>query len=121
MNAAAAVRRVVILGAAGRDFHDFNTVFRDDPGCRVVAFTATQIPGISGRRFPATLAGAGYPQGIPIEDQTSLAAICAEQRIDRVHFAYSDVSHEQVMHTASIALAAGAMVFFTWRSLSASR
>ncbi|MCB1741721.1 MAG: GTPase, partial [Gammaproteobacteria bacterium] len=72
------------------------------------AFTATQIPGISGRRFPATLAGAGYPQGIPIEDQTSLAAICAEQRIDRVHFAYSDVSHEQVMHTASIALAAGA-------------
>ncbi|MCP5201102.1 MAG: GTPase [Gammaproteobacteria bacterium] len=108
MNAAAAVRRVVILGAAGRDFHDFNTVFRDDPGCRVVAFTATQIPDIAGRRYPPELAGPGYPDGIPVLDAADLPGILARERIDEVVFAYSDVAHATVMHQASLALAAGA-------------
>jgi hypothetical protein len=73
-------RHVVILGAAGRDFHDFNTVYRDDPGTRVVAFTATQIPGIGGRRYPPELAGARYPDGIPIREERELEAICARRR-----------------------------------------
>ncbi|MDP2326485.1 MAG: GTPase [Dehalococcoidia bacterium] len=101
-------RRVVIMGAAGRDFHNFNVVFRDAPGVHVVAFTAAQIPGIAGRRYPASLAGAQYPDGIAIEDEGNLEAICARERVDEVVFAYSDVRHEVVMHAASRALAAGA-------------
>lgn len=100
--------RVVIMGAAGRDFHDFNMLYREDPATEVVAFTAAQIPGIAGRRYPASLAGPLYPDGIPIEDEARLAALCREQRVDRVVFAYSNVSHEHVMHLASMATAAGA-------------
>ena len=101
-------RRIVILGAAGRDFHNFNVVWRDDLSTTVVAFTATQIPGIAGRRYPAQLAGAQYPDGIPIVAETELDALCRAQRIDEVIFAYSDVTHEHVMHLGSRALAAGA-------------
>ena len=100
--------RVVIMGAAGRDFHNFNMAYRDDPASRVVAFTASQIPDIAGRRYPPALAGPRYPDGIPIVDEATLAGLCREQQIDQVVFAYSDVSHAQVMHTASVALAAGA-------------
>ena len=102
--------RIVILGAAGRDFHDFNVVYRDDPAARVVAFTATQIPGISGRRYPPALAGPRYPPGIPIEDEHRLEEICRRHRVTRVVFAYSDVTHVHVMTLASRALAAGADV-----------
>ena len=108
MAAAPERRRVVILGAAGRDFHNFNVVFRDDPAYEVVAFTAAQIPGIAGRRYPAALAGARYPQGIPIAGEDELDALCRRQAVDLVVFAYSDVTHAQVMHLASRALAAGA-------------
>ncbi len=101
-------RRVVIMGAAGRDFHNFNIAYRANPSVRVVAFTAAQIPGIAGRRYPASLAGERYPQGIPIEDEADLEAICRRERVDEVVFAYSDVRHETVMHAASRALAAGA-------------
>ena len=99
---------MVILGAAGRDFHNFNVVYRDDPAVTVVAFTATQIPGIAGRRYPASLAGSRYPDGIPIEDEGALEAVCRRERVTEVVFAYSDVSHAAVMHLASRALAAGA-------------
>jgi predicted GTPase len=101
-------RRVVIMGAAGRDFHDFNVVFRDDPAYEVVAFTATQIPGIANRQFPAELAGEHYPAGIPIRPEAELEAIVREQQVDLVVFAYSDVDHRTVMHAASRVLAAGA-------------
>jgi predicted GTPase len=100
--------RVLIMGAAGRDFHDFNVVYRDDPSVEVVAFTATQIPGIADRRYPPELAGARYPAGIPIRPESELEALIDELDVDTVVFAYSDVSHEQVMHAASRALAAGA-------------
>lgn len=100
--------RIVIMGAAGRDFHNFNVVYRDDPSCRVVAFTAAQIPAIAGRRYPPALAGERYPQGIPIHDEGGLADLCRAERVDRVVLAYSDISHAEVMHKASIALAAGA-------------
>jgi predicted GTPase len=102
--------RVLILGAAGRDFHNFNVVYRDDPAVEVVAFTATQIPGIADRRYPAALAGPRYPEGIPIEPEEALERLVAERRVDLVVFAYSDVSHEHVMHVASRALASGADV-----------
>jgi predicted GTPase len=102
-----ATERVVIMGAAGRDFHDFNVVFRDDPGTEVVAFTATQIPGIAGRRYPPELAGPRYPTGIPIVPEAELERLLREQPVDSVVFAYSDVSHETVMHAASRALAGG--------------
>jgi len=101
-------RRVVIMGAAGRDFHDFNVVFRDDPEVEVVAFTAAQIPGIADRRYPPELSGPRYPRGIPIRPEAELEAIIKERGVDTVVFAYSDVSHETVMHAASRALAAGA-------------
>lgn len=101
-------RRVLILGAAGRDFHNFNVVFRDDPAVTVVAFTAAQIPGIADRRYPTELAGARYPRGIPIEDEARLEELCATHAVDEVVFAYSDVLHSHVMHLASRALAAGA-------------
>jgi predicted GTPase len=100
--------RILILGAAGRDFHNFNVVYRDDPGVRVVAFTQAQIPRLGDRRYPASLAGARYPDGIPIEDEADLEVICGRERVDQVVFAYSDVSHATVMHLASRALAAGA-------------
>lgn len=98
----------MILGAGGRDFHDFNTVYRDDPSTTVVAFTAAQIPGIADRRYPASLAGPSYPEGIPIVDEAGLAGLVADRRIDDVVLAYSDLSHVDVMHKASLALAAGA-------------
>jgi predicted GTPase len=104
----AARQRVVIMGAAGRDFHNFNVVFRDDPTVEVVAFTATQIPGIAGRRYPPELAGPGYPDGIPIHPESELEKLVRDASVDRVVFAYSDVSHETVMHAASRVLAAGA-------------
>lgn len=100
--------RVVILGAGGRDFHNFNLVYRDDPDSEVVAFTATQIPGIANRRYPPKLAGPLYPQGIPVIDEAELESLCREYRIDQVVFAYSDVPHAHVMHLASRTLAAGA-------------
>lgn len=100
-------QRVVILGAAGRDFHDFNVVYRDDPTCVVVAFTATQIPGISQRRYPASLAGPRYPAGIKIEDEGALEEICRRERVTLVVFGYSDVPHRHVMTLASRALAVG--------------
>jgi predicted GTPase len=96
--------RIVILGAAGRDFHDFNVVYRNDASVEVVAFTAAQIPGIEGRRYPPELAGPLYPRGIPIVAESELESLRAE----RVVLAYSDLSHEEVMHLASRALAAGA-------------
>ncbi len=99
--------RILILGAAGRDFHNFNRVYRDDPGVEVVAFTAAQIPGIAGRPYPPELAGPHYPAGIPIEDEAQLEALCRERGVDRVVFAYSDVTHAHVMHCASRALASG--------------
>jgi predicted GTPase len=101
-------QRIVVMGAAGRDFHDFNVVYRDDPSVEVVAFTATQIPGIADRRYPPELAGVQYPTGIPILAEADLERVIAERRVDTVVFAYSDVSHETVMHAASRALAAGA-------------
>jgi predicted GTPase len=101
-------RRILILGAAGRDFHNFNVVYRDDPDVTVVAFTATQIPGIAGRRYPRSLAGPHYPDGIPIEDEADLESLCRRERVTDVVFAYSDVSHSTVMHLGSRALAAGA-------------
>ena len=100
--------RVIIAGAAGRDFHNFNVVYRDDPTVRVVAFTAAQIPGIAGRRYPAALAGPRYPDGIPIEDERELESLCRREGVTQVVFAYSDVSHASVMHLGSRALAAGA-------------
>jgi predicted GTPase len=104
----AARTRVVILGAAGRDFHNFNVVYRGDPAFEVAAFTAAQISGIAGRRYPPALAGALYPQGIPIIDENDLEAFCTDTHIDLIVFAYSDVTHAQVMHLASRALALGA-------------
>jgi predicted GTPase len=100
--------RILIAGAAGRDFHDFNTVFRDNEQVEVVAFTATQIPNIEGRRYPAELAGRLYPAGIPIHPEHELEELIQKEQVDRVYFSYSDVSHEYVMHLASRALAAGA-------------
>jgi predicted GTPase len=102
------VRRVVIAGAAGRDFHNFNVVYRGREDVEVVAFTATQIPNIEGRRYPRELAGDRYPDGIPIVPEEELADLVARERVDDVVFAYSDVTHEHVMHIGSIALAAGA-------------
>jgi len=100
--------RILIMGAAGRDFHNFNLVFRDNPACQVVTFTATQIPNIEGRTYPATLAGPLYPDGIPIFPEDELVDLIRRFSVDQVIFAYSDVSHETVMHRASVALAAGA-------------
>jgi predicted GTPase len=98
----------VILGAAGRDFHNFNQVFRSDATSEVIAFTATQIPGISGRRYPASLSGPLYPEGIPIVTESRLDTLLTELRAERVVFSYSDIRHPLVMHLASRALAAGA-------------
>jgi predicted GTPase len=101
-------RKILIMGAAGRDFHNFNTVFRQDPSVEVVAFTATQIPNIEGRTYPAALAGPQYPMGIPIFPEGQLAELIRRLGVDEVVFSYSDVSHEYVMHKASLVLASGA-------------
>jgi predicted GTPase len=100
--------RTVILGAAGRDFHDFNVVYRDDPGVEVVAFTAAQIPGIAGRRYPPSLSGSLYPNGISVLEEGELETLIEKHQVRQIVFAYSDVTHAHVMHLASRALAAGA-------------
>ena len=100
--------RTLIMGAAGRDFHNFNVFFRDNPAYEVVAFTATQIPDIEGRTYPAALAGQQYPKGIPIFAESELVKLIKEHQVEQVIFAYSDVPHEVVMHKASAVLAAGA-------------
>ncbi len=108
--------RTVIMGAAGRDFHDFNVVFRDNELFDVVAFTATQIPDIAGRAYPPELAGPLYPDGILIVREEELAALITDKKVEQVVFAYSDVSHEYVMHRASLANAVGAdFVLLGWR------
>jgi len=101
-------RNAIILGAAGRDFHNFNVAYRNDPDRRVVAFTATQIPNIEGRRYPPELAGPGYPQGIPIHHERDLERLIRELDVEEVSFAYSDVTHQHVMSLASRAVACGA-------------
>src|ERR687898_503858 len=100
--------RVVIAGAAGRDFHNFNVVYRGRDDVEVVAFTATQIPNIEGRVYPRELAGDAYPDGIPILPESELVTIVGEHEIDQVVFSYSDVTHQHVMHVGSCVLAAGA-------------
>jgi predicted GTPase len=100
--------RTIIMGAAGRDFHNFNVFFRDNPNYQVVAFTATQIPNIEGRSYPRELAGALYPEGILIYSESDLERLIADYQVDQVVFAYSDVPHEYVMHKGSTVLAAGA-------------
>jgi predicted GTPase len=102
------MRKVIIMGAGGRDFHNFNVVFRQDPEAQVVAFTATQIPGIADRIYPPALAGPLYPEGIPIRPEGELTDLVHAHRVDEVILAYSDLKHETVMHKASLALAAGA-------------
>lgn len=102
------VRRTVILGAAGRDFHNFNVLYRDDATREVVAFTATQIPDIAGRRYPAELAGERYPGGIPIVDEADLEDLIARENVHECVFSYSDIAHADVMHLASRCIAAGA-------------
>jgi predicted GTPase len=101
-------RRIVILGAGGRDFHNFLTLYRDDDKTEIVAFTATQIPGIAGRKFPASLAGPRYPDGISIVEEDKLEEICREEAVDDVVCAYSDLRHDEVMHLASRSISAGA-------------
>lgn len=101
-------KRIVIMGAAGRDFHNFNIVYRDNPDYEVVAFTAAQIPDIAGRRYPPSLAGNLYPDGIAIIEEKELTSLCLERKINQVILAYSDIPHVEVMHKASIALATGA-------------
>lgn len=101
-------KRVLIMGAAGRDFHNFNVVYRDNPDYEVVAFTATQIPGIDDKKYPAALAGKLYPNGIPIYPESDLDKLIAELKVDEVVFAYSDQPHVKVMHKASQVLADGA-------------
>ena len=102
------MKKVLIMGAAGRDFHNFNVAYRDDPEVEVVAFTATQIPGIEDRRYPPALAGTRYPDGIPIRPEEELSTMIGRLAVDEVVFAYSDVSHQYVMHRGSEVLAAGA-------------
>ena len=102
------MRRVVIMGAGGRDFHDFNTVYREDSDSHVVAFTVAQIPGIDDRTYPPSLAGPLYPRGVPVVPESELSDLILREDVDEVVLAYSDLSHEAVMHKASIALAAGA-------------
>ncbi len=102
------MKNILILGAAGRDFHNFNVVFRSQPEFRVVGFTATQIPGIANRRYPPELAGPHYPLGIPIFPEQDLERLIAEHNVDAVVFSYSDISHQNLMHLASRAVATGA-------------
>jgi predicted GTPase len=102
------MRKIIIMGAGGRDFHNFNVAFRQDPETEVVAFTAAQIPGIDDRLYPPALAGPRYPHGIPVRPESELTTLIRERAVDEVIFAYSDVSHEEVMHRASVVIAAGA-------------
>jgi len=102
------VEKVIIMGAAGRDFHNFNVYFRKNPRYEVTAFTAAQIPKIEERLYPPELAGKRYPNGIPIHPEVQLAELIREHRVDLVVFSYSDVPHVEVMHKASIAMAEGA-------------
>jgi predicted GTPase len=102
------MRKIIIMGAGGRDFHDFNVAYRNNANVEVVAFTATQIPGIDNRVYPPALAGDRYPFGIPIRPEEELTKLIREHDVDEVVLAYSDLSHEDVMHKASIVLAAGA-------------
>ncbi len=104
----ASVRKAIIMGAAGRDFHNFNVFFRDNKAYKVVAFTATQIPGIARRTYPKILAGRRYPQGIPIHDEVDLSKLISKHQVDDVFFSYSDVPYAHVMHRAAVAMAAGA-------------
>ena len=110
-NGVTVTTRVLILGAAGRDFHDFNVLYRDNPDFEVVGFTATQIPDISDRRYPASLAGSLYPEGLPIFEEADLESLIKEHQVDQVVFAYSDVRHTHVMHLAARANAAGAAFY----------
>ena len=100
--------KIIIMGAAGRDFHNFNVFFRDKKEYEVVSFTAAQIPGIEKRIYPAILAGKLYPNGIPIYPEEKLTNLIKSKQVEKIVFAYSDVSHEYVMHKASEVLAAGA-------------
>jgi predicted GTPase len=117
------MKKVIIAGAAGRDFHNFNVVFRNNPDFSVVAFTATQIPDIANRRYPVELAGSEYPNGIPILEEKDLEKLIAEHNVDVVVFSYSDVSHINLMHLASRSVAAGAdfMLLATQRTQIKSR
>lgn len=101
-------KKIIIMGAAGRDFHNFNTVYRDNPEAEVVCFTATQIPDIEGRTYPAKLAGKLYPNGIPIYAEEDLPQLIEKYDVDEVVFSYSDISHVDLMHKASMVLAKGA-------------
>jgi predicted GTPase len=101
-------KKVIIMGAAGRDFHNFNLYYRDNEDFEVVAFTATQIPDIEGRKYPAELAGKLYPEGIPIYAEKEIVSLIKKYDVDQVVFAYSDVPHERVMHNASLVNASGA-------------
>ncbi|MGQ3684657.1 MAG: cyclic 2,3-diphosphoglycerate synthase [Candidatus Loosdrechtia sp.] len=101
-------KKIIIMGAAGRDFHNFNILFRENPDYQVIAFTATQIPNIAGREYPPSLAGKLYPEGIPVKPEQELASLIRLHEIDEVLFSYSDVSYEYVMHRASMVSAAGA-------------
>jgi predicted GTPase len=114
-------KRVVIMGAAGRDFHNFNVFFRDVEEYEVVAFTATQIPNIDDRTYPPTLAGQLYPDGIPILPEEDLEKVISQMRVDIVVFSYSDVSHEMVMHLASRTVAAGASFLLLGHAQTAIR
>ncbi len=107
-NGGGATKNVIIMGAAGRDFHNFNLCFKDDPRYRVIAFTAAQIPAIADRLFPPALAGSLYPAGIPIFPEEQLVDLIRRQRVDLVAFSYSDLAHVEVMHLAAIVTAAGA-------------
>ena len=105
-------KKIIICGAAGRDFHNFNVIYRNNPDYEIVAFTATQIPDIDGRVYPAELAGAPYTKGIPIVNESELATLIKKNQIDEVVFSYSDVTHQHAMHIGSIAMAAGATYTF---------
>src|SRR6516162_9528033 len=102
------MKNILILGAAGRDFHNFNVIFRDQSEFRVVGFTAAQIPGITNRRYPPELSGRLYSDGIPIFEESELENLVEKLHVDAVVFSYSDVSHQNVMHLASRSVAAGA-------------
>lgn len=118
------IENVIIMGAAGRDFHNFNVYFKDNSRYRVVAFTAAQIPDIDGRTYPAEMAGAGYPDGIPIYPESELAGLIRQHNVDLVAFSYSDIPHVQVMHRASIAMAEGAdfiLIGATYTMLTAGK
>ena len=118
------IEKVIIMGAAGRDFHNFNVYFKDNPRYTVIAFTATQIPDIEDRRYPPELAGKMYPTGIPIFPEDQLGDLIQQHRVDLVAFSYSDVPHTEVMHKASVAMAGGAdftLIGATYTMLRASK